>query len=1086
MNLQSIVITNSIGFILTLLVLYSSHMSRKGRDLDARMLTALLIAVGSCCLMEMFSFLADGIGSMPAKIVTWASNTWIYMANPAVSILWVLYTDYHLYRKKERLTTVYLPLLILLGACWIIMLGNLFGHYLFDIDENNIYTRKPLAYVFFALPVLILLISVWEVTRYRRSHRKAIFFPIWTFLLPLFTGMILQALIYGVSLGWCCAAIGLGALHMSMQNELAYRDGLTGVYNRHYLNYVLHTWPGNSGIMIDIDLFKEINDRFGHSQGDEALRDVAAILKEAGPEGSIPIRFAGDEFILLLPTNREEEILSTEERIRSAAEAFNQTSCRPYRIGLSMGHSVYHQPTRDKFLEAIDHAMYMDKQLRHESGQLGERRHGEGKNGTRPEDSILYAANYDALTGLPNLSHFFKQSEIMKSQIIGEGKNGILLYIDLNGMKDYNHKYGFAEGDLLLKALASHLARIFGKETCCHSAADRFAVATDSDKLEERLNHLFEEVKRMPKSLPMRVGIYSTEMEDAPVSTAYDRAKIACDTLPLSDESAFCYYSAEIRDVIENRRYIQANLDKAIAEKWIQVYYQPIVRAVNRRICDEEALARWIDPEKGFLSPADFIPYLEASGLIYKLDLYVLEQALEKIRAQREAGMIAVPVSINLSRSDFDACDIVEEIRKRVDEAGEAHSMITIEITESVIGSDFDYMKQKVAQFRELGFPVWMDDFGSGYSTLDVLQSIHFDLIKFDMSFMRKLNEGDEGKIILTDLMRMAVSLGVETICEGVETEDQARFLQEIGCSKLQGFYFFRPLPFEQILDRIKQGLTIDVEDPASSGYFETIGRINLYDLDMIGNRELDSIQNTFDSLPMGIIEIKGDEARFARSNRSYREFLNRFFGIDIHETSHSFVRFGAAFMKNAAKRCGEQGGRTFYDEKMPDGSVIHSFARMIATNPVSGEMALAVAVLSISEPTEGETYADIARALAADYYNIYVVEMDTEKFIEYTSPVGQDVLAVERHGTDFFAAVKRDTMVRIYEEDRDFFLTWFTKENISKALDEQGVFMTNYRLIDTGEPMHVTLKATRLRGTNRIILGVSIVDSRIRPQSGN
>ena len=174
----------------------------------------------------------------------------------------------------------------------------------------------------------------------------------------------------------------------------------------------------------------------------------------------------------------------------------------------------------------------------------------------------------------------------------------------------------------------------------------------------------------------------------------------------------------------------------------------------------------------------------------------------------------------------------------------------------------------------------------------------------------------------------------------------------------------------------------------------------------------------------------------------------------------------------------------SFFHERMPDGAVVHSFARRIDTNPVTGEIAVAIAVLSISDPTDGESYADIARALASDYYNIYVVDLETERFIEYTSPVGQDELAEERHGTGFFAAARRDTKTRIFEEDRKWFLTWFTKENVIRELDEQGVLTATYRLIDTGSPVHVTMKITRLQGTNRIILGVSLIDSQIKQQA--
>ena len=161
---------------------------------------------------------------------------------------------------------------------------------------------------------------------------------------------------------------------------------------------------------------------------------------------------------------------------------------------------------------------------------------------------------------------------------------------------------------------------------------------------------------------------------------------------------------------------------------------------------------------EGFLSPADFISELEDARLIYKLDLYVLEQVLKKIRSRMNAKEEIVPQSINLSRSDFETCDIVEEIRKRVDDAGVERNMISVEITEGIIGENFDYMKEQISRFQDLGFKVWMDDFGSGYSSLNVLHSISFDLIKFDQSFTKKLLEEERGRIILKDMMKMEVT----------------------------------------------------------------------------------------------------------------------------------------------------------------------------------------------------------------------------------------------------------------------------------------------------------------------------------------
>jgi len=702
-------------------------------------------------------------------------------------------------------------------------------------------------------------------------------------------------------------------------------------------------------------------------------------------------------------------------------------------------------------------------------------------------DSMLNASYYDYLTGLPSMTYFFELAELGKEAMLKQGEKPVLLYMDFSGMKYYNQKYSFAEGNKLLQAFGRTLARTFGNESCCHISGDHFAAYTREEGLEDALDGLFEACKGLNggNALPVRVGIYPASMEEVPVSTACDRAKLACDALGKTFISSFNWYNADLRDELEKQQYILGNLDRAIREGWIQVYYQPIVRSVTQRVCDEEALARWIDPVNGFMSPADFIPHLEKAGLIYKLDLYMLERVLDKMRRQQQMGGEVVPHSINLSRSDFDACDIVEEIRKRVDAAGVAHDRITIEITESVVGSDMDFMAGQVDRFRKLGFPVWMDDFGSGYSSLDVLQSIPFDLIKFDMSFMQKLDEGDSGKIILTELMKLATSLGVDTVCEGVETKAQVDFLQEIGCSKLQGYYFDKPIPMEKVFEKFEKGFRFGYENPAESAYYEAIGRVNLYDLAVISNEEENAFQKFFNTLPMGILEIRGDQVHFIRTNKSYREFIRRFFNLELTAKPEDYHATpfgpGSAFMK-LVQDCCKSGGRAFFDEQMPDGSVIHAFARKISVNPVTGTAAAAVAVLSISEPNDGATYAEIARALAADYYNIYVVDLDTERFIEYTSPVGVEELAMERHGENFFAAVQRDTMTRIYEEDREPFLAGFSKEKLIRELDAQGVYTATYRLIDTGTPMYVSMKITRMHPNgNRIIMGISIIDAQMR-----
>ena len=757
---------------------------------------------------------------------------------------------------------------------------------------------------------------------------------------------------------------------------------------------------------------------------------------------------------------------------------------RDYRVIHALGRHVFMEDgTRLAHVWYTDEGKYVDRP--DENGTDLSR----VINTVLHDQSIFKASSYDYLTGLPSMTYFFELAEAGRQALAQEGKETLFLFFDMTGMKFYNKTHGFAQGDQLIKSFAGLLADTFSNENCCRISGDHFAVYAPEEGAEDVLNGLFRRWSRMNDGheLTVRVGIYSSRMEDVPVSTACDRAKIACDAIRNNYVSRFNYYDQGLRDDVEQRQYILSHLDQALEERWIQVHYQPIVRAVNGRVCDEEALARWYDPERGFLSPADFIPYLEDAGLIFKLDLYVLERTLEKIKVLQENGLHMVPQSVNLSRSDFDDRDIVEEIRRRVDEAGVSRALITLEITESAIGGDFEFIKGQIERFQALGFPVWMDDFGSGYSSLDVLQSVKFNLIKFDMSFMKRLDQGNTGKVILTDLMRMATSLGVDTVCEGVETQEQVRFLQAIGCSKLQGFYFLRAIPMEQILERYNQGIQIGFENPLESGYYDAMGRINLYDLSFLANK--DELGNTFDTLPMGIIEAhpSGKSVRYVRTNESYRDFIHRCFGFDLSDPTQEYpapeTGMGSAFMRRI-NQSQTDGDRMFVEESMEDGSVVHTFIRRIGVNPVTNRIAFAVAVLSVTSPGDGATYAGIARALAADYYRLFYVDVVSEDFIEYSSPVGGEEIAMERHGRDFFSTARQDVRTILYEPDQEAFLKRFTKENILRELGEQGSFIATYRQIDTGKPLYMRMKIMRMDPeANHIIIGVSIIDAQLRQQ---
>ena len=708
------------------------------------------------------------------------------------------------------------------------------------------------------------------------------------------------------------------------------------------------------------------------------------------------------------------------------------------------------------------------------------------------EDNNTYSSKesaYDYLTGLPNMTYFFEIAKSGQEELMNKGEDPVLLYMDFSGMKFYNTRHGFSEGDKLLQAFAKIIAGIFGKLCCCRIGSDHFMVQTEETGLEDKIQKMLAECREMNdgRTLPLHVGVYIRQSESEQINIACDKARLACNALRGRYDVAVNYYSQDLNDEEEKKQYIIENIDRAIKENWIQVYYQAIIRVANDKVCDEEALSRWIDPDKGFMPPDAFIPALEESKLIYKLDLFVIDRVIEKIKKMEEVGMYMVPQSVNLSRYDFDSCDIVEEIRSRVDNAGIDRSLLNIEITESVIGSDFEFMKEQVERFQKLGFQVWMDDFGSGYSSLDVLQSIHFDLIKLDMRFMQQFDNGEEGKIILTELVKMAIGLGVETICEGVEKREQVEFLQEIGCTKAQGFIYSRPIPFSAILGMFESGKDIRVENPAETEYYTTLGRINLYDMSVLAGEGDDSLRRFFDTLPMAIIEVNGSKARYSRCNKSYRDFMMRIFGIavtdQVLEPDGLPGGAGGVFL-GAVLRCSKDGNRALVDEPVDERTTIHTFIRRVAINPVTGSAAVAVAVLAVMDEKResGASFADITRALSSDYINLYYVDVETEEFIEYSPDAVHEDLTVERRGGDFFNVSAKDARLFIYKEDQDDFINSFTKDNVLKNIDDHGNYTITYRLMINDVPAYVSMKAVRMHyDKNHIIVGVSNVDAQMR-----
>ncbi len=540
-----------------------------------------------------------------------------------------------------------------------------------------------------------------------------------------------------------------------------------------------------------------------------------------------------------------------------------------------------------------------------------------------------------------------------KNSLFKQGVTPGILYIDLTGMKYFNEKYGLREGDNLLVATAQILKKYFANENCGRMGSDHFAVFTKMEGIEEVLARFFDDMKlaNEGRSLPVHVGIYSMDFEDVSASSAFDRAKIASDREKGAYVSKYAYYDVNTHAAATNYQYVINNFDKAMEEGWIQPYYQQITRAVNGLVCDEEALARWIDPVRGMIHPNHFIYVLEDVKLIHVLDLYILERVIADLEDVYDRGLPVVPVSINLSKFDFQLCDIVEEIKKRVDASRISPKDITIEITESVSELDPDFVATQIKRFHEAGYKVWMDDFGSGYSSLNILQKFDFDLIKFDMRFMREFNDSRKNHVILKQLVQMAKKLGIDTVIEGVETIEQVKFLREIGATKLQGFYFAKPIGLEEWYAIYGANVGNKIENPKETEYYDAISRINVVEPEV--NTDYNWRANEFfGQLPTGILEFRDDSVYIFRYNRTFANFLLKTNYIEEMDFGNVMIRQhrtpGEDFI-SAVKRA-EDTGRWEIIEGLCEGNMtMDVFVKFIGKNPVTGYISFEVVIIAIT-----------------------------------------------------------------------------------------------------------------------------------------
>lgn len=409
--------------------------------------------------------------------------------------------------------------------------------------------------------------------------------------------------------------------------------------------------------------------------------------------------------------------------------------------------------------------------------------------------------NYDPLTEIYSKNKFFSASKALLKA--NPDKQFAFLRLDIDRFKLINSFFGTAYGDRLLKHVAKRI-RDFAKTTeCCTFGridADVFGIFTPYQGKEETVKQIEQAVENMKKlsasyNIMIVYGVYVVTDRSLPISFMCDRAALAAKTVKGHYMKSYAFYDDKMRLSIENEQNIINEMSDALENNEFVPYYQPKYDVKTNKPVGAEALARWIHPTKGFISPGVFIPIFEKNGFISKLDFYIWECVCKQLKEWKDSGVPLFPVSVNVSRVNLynpNLSKIIIELTKKYDVDPK---YFNIEITESVYTDDNVMIDDITSQLRNNGFTILMDDFGSGYSSLNVLKDVQVDMLKMDMMFMFKAKYDGRAETIISSVIRMAKWLNIPVIAEGVDKAEQVEFLKSVGCDYIQGFYYSKPLP---------------------------------------------------------------------------------------------------------------------------------------------------------------------------------------------------------------------------------------------------------------------------------------------------
>jgi len=688
----------------------------------------------------------------------------------------------------------------------------------------------------------------------------------------------------------------------------------------------------------------------------------------------------------------------------------------------------------------------------------------------------------DSLTGIYNQETFFRKT----AMLLKKDLHTPYLFIrwNIERFKTVNDLFGNSTGNAILASIGDTFTKIIGKQgTYGRLYSDQFALciprhgfdaAHFAKEVETRLNA--NNLKAYIRSV---FGIYEITDHFMPISLMSDRANMALNTAKGNYQRPFAYYTDTLRKKLLKEQAIVNEMRKALDLGQFQIYLQPFFSLTENRFTGAEALVRWNHPERGIIGPDSFVPIFEENGFIIPLDDHIIEQVCLLQRRLLDEGRPTVPIAVNLSRSDFYNQDLAQNIVDKTDRYGIPHSLLMFEITESVYSENPEELLKVMKTLQEEGFLILMDDFGSAYSSLNILKDVPIDILKLDGMFSKEIGISPRAEKIIRSIVTMASLLDLPLVIEGIETREQVDFYKLLGCNTLQGYYFSRPLPVEQFiaLEMANNGPAFTTaqsfQHMGAFSLSEFQGRVlkTLFDEIYLFNYTDDRYQQLYDN-------PRSSSPTFPNQG-SLSNFLDQVEEKRIRcEDKHSF-RF---FIRSKALTARDEILRQRFSWTDSRGEETSGIWTMIRVENPSGK-ALVLCCINAEETTcstGGEHCSYKSRYVMMEQLaNIRMLEWDIEQDTLYKSPnlallllskIGPEELVRREYGTSF-----------IHEEDLPAF-----EECLTRVVTKQKQSGTTVRLkLFNGETrwfniqMHLTL--TEDGKPKRIVASLLDVDSKMK-----